>query len=136
MLLTTAQLTSKKRSESLSNKLRVKVTKTRPDNLRHLCGEEVQVDEKGNEYFIIPASCGEYVGKVFTAYTLGEEFLPEEEILKLKEKKTVPTIDETFPPDDENPKYDKEEHFSENIGKRKPGNPNWGKKATLAPEGV
>lgn len=93
-------------TDNISSRVKVKVVKTENDALKLLCGEYVQKDENGVEYFIIPAHQAQYVSEVFTKYKVGEEYLPDEELEKLR----TPKVSEP------------------NQEKKIRGNPNWKKK--------
>ena len=76
-----------KLTQEILNKVKVKVYKKTPDDRTSLCGEPVQSDENGREYFIIPSHQAEYISLVFRHYEVGEEFIPENpEDLKKKDK--------------------------------------------------
>ena len=45
-----------------------------PDNRMTLCGEPLQRDEYGREFFIIPGHCAEHHKKLFPSYEFSEEF--------------------------------------------------------------
>lgn len=64
-------------TDEMLGKIKVKVYKKVPDDRTSLCGEPVQVDDKG-EYFVIPAHQAEYIKQIFKQYEVGEEFIPEE----------------------------------------------------------
>lgn len=106
-------------SEDISARVKVKVSKPEPDALRSLYGEPVIVDENDQEYFIVPAHKAQYTREVFPKYIVSEEFLPDSEINKLRDKsKNIQT---------EQPKS--EESTQENPPTvKKRGNPNWSKK--------
>lgn len=55
--------------------LKVKVTKNFPDGRVILCGEPVQVDESGNEFFVIPQHQAEYIKTSCPGWTVSEEFV-------------------------------------------------------------
>ena len=69
---------------SISDKIqaRIKVAaykpEKNPDNRTSLCGEPMQVDEDGREFFIIPGHCAEHHKKLFPSYEFSEEFEIEE----------------------------------------------------------
>lgn len=99
----------------LNDLAKVRVSKREPDNLRSLAGEPVQVDDKSNEFFIIPAHLAEYIRKVFSTYTVSDEFLSDDVLEKLKEKKNEK-------------KVEGREGEAETQPQAKRGNPNWTKK--------
>lgn len=101
----------------ISSKLKVKVFKSEPDNLRRLCGEEVQIDDEGNEYFVIPSCFGELMSKQYPRYSVGEEFLPQADIDSLAKPEAKSIIEE-----------------KKEAEKKKRGNPNWGKKKDVEEE--
>lgn len=121
MLLTTSQLNTKKHpGDSISVRLRRKVYKPEPDALRFLCGDEVKEDEEGRQYFEIPSAFAEYVGKVFTRYEVGDEFLPEnKDTLKAVPHRSVEITESNIENQPTDPLLC--------IAKKR-GNPNWGKK--------
>lgn len=104
-------------SNQISSKIKKKVFKKEPDNLRCLCGDPVQYDENGNEYFVIPASFGDYVKKTFPNYTVGDEFLPEADIATIAKPEVKSVAEE-----------------KKEAEKKKRGNPNWGKKKEIVEE--
>lgn len=59
-----------------AKQVKVKVTKKEGDGRVLLCGEQMQVDEDGKEFFIIPAHQSEYI-KNTTGYDVSEEFVSE-----------------------------------------------------------
>lgn len=65
-------------SEKFTSSLKVKVTKNESDSRNSLCGGKMQVDDEGNEYFIIPAHQAEYQSKIHPHYTFGPEFVPDD----------------------------------------------------------
>ena len=87
-------------SEKYLGSLRVMVTKPVPDSRNSLCGEPVQTDGEGNQFFIIPAHQAAYQKAIHPQYVFGEEFVPGQK-----------------------PEVDKE--TEEQIVKAKRGNPNW-----------
>jgi len=74
---------------ALGNKMKVKVTKdpARMDDRCSLCGEPVQQDDEGNQFFIIPAHTADYQSKLHPHYNFGEPFIEG-----LKEEKTQETV--------------------------------------------
>lgn len=103
--------------DQISSSVKVKITKPEPDALRSLFGEPVKTDEDGREFFLVPAHTAQYARETFPKYSISDEFLPDEEIGKLKEKS------------DENkkagPSFNKQ---------KKRGNPNWVKKENTEEE--
>jgi hypothetical protein len=106
-------------TDNISSRVKVRVTKKEPDALKLLCGEHVQTEPDGTQFFIIPAHQGERVKEMFVKYEVGEEFLPDEEIEKLRTPKVVPEV--------------KAEHHGDHHEKKVRGNPNWKKKETSDP---
>lgn len=45
-----------------------------PDNRTSMCGEPMQIDEDGREFFVIPSHAAELHKKLFPTYEFGEEF--------------------------------------------------------------
>ena len=45
-----------------------------PDNRTSRCGEPLQYDEDGREFFVIPGHCAEMHKKLFPTYEFSEEF--------------------------------------------------------------
>lgn len=45
-----------------------------PDARESLCGEKVQMDEEGREYFEIPGHQREYLSKLMPSYTFSEAY--------------------------------------------------------------
>ena len=75
-------------TEKLVDKIKVKVTKLLPDGRKKLCGEDVQSDGKGKEYFIVPGHQAAYLKTMFHGqYVIGEEFIPKEEEIAEEDKK-------------------------------------------------
>lgn len=98
--------------EQLSTSVKIKVTKPEPDALRSLYGEPVQIDEDGVEFFVVPAHLSQYTRDVFPKYVISKDFLPDDEIMKLKTKSEEAKKEAaTTPPQ-----------------AKKRGNPNWVKK--------
>ncbi|GEM_PF-3213508 len=64
-------------AESVLSKVKVRFYKKTEDDRTSLCGEPMQIDEKGREFFEIPAHQADYISKVFPHYEMGEEFIPE-----------------------------------------------------------
>lgn len=65
-------------AEQLVEGIKVKVYKKNADGRRSLCGEKVQVDGKGREFFAIPGHQRDYIKSLFEGqYEIGEEYLPE-----------------------------------------------------------
>jgi hypothetical protein len=107
-------------SEDISARVKVKVLKPEPDALRHLYGEHVQTDEHDQEYFVVPAHQAKYTREVFPRYTVSDEFLPDEEIDKLRVKSKEVKIEQNT---------QKQTETEEGVVvKKKVGNPNFGKK--------
>lgn len=104
-------------TNKISSKIKVKIFKKEPDNLQSLLGERVKTDEQGNEYFVVPASFGEYIAKVFPNYTVGDEFLPESDLATLAKPEIKSIVEE-----------------KKEAEKKKRGNPNWGKKKEIEEE--
>lgn len=65
---------------AVQNRMRVKVVKPADqlDDRLSLCGEPVQTDEDGNQYFVIPAHQAEYQMKLHPHYIFGEPYIEEE----------------------------------------------------------
>ena len=116
-------------SDKISSYVKVKVSKPQPDALTSICGERVQTDKDGNEFFIIPEHAAKYQKEIHPVYTFSKGFLPQDAYAKLNAESNVntPVIGEEpvavpikaadpLPP----------------IPPRKSrGNPNWGKKRTM-----
>jgi hypothetical protein len=98
-------------TNKISSKIKVKVFKSEPDSLRSLYGEPVQSDAEGNEYFVVPAHLSDYTSRVFPKYTVGDEFLPDNDLEKLAKTETKSITEEKV-----------------EAEKKKRGNTNWGKK--------
>lgn len=73
-------------TDKISQFVKVKVTKKEPDAKTLLCGEHVQTDANGNEFFIIPEHQAKYVSDLFPNYTVSKGYLPQQEISKLSEE--------------------------------------------------
>lgn len=65
---------------NLANKMKVKVYKPedRLDDRPTLCGEPVQFDDDGRQFFTIPAHQADYQSKLHPHYEFGEAFIDEE----------------------------------------------------------
>jgi len=119
-MLKTSQLGKPKRV-SLNDLAKVRVSKPEPDNLKMMCGEPLQIDEKGNEYFVIPAHQAEYVSKIFSRYQVSDEFLPDDVVETMQGKKQPDVV---IPVSEGNIIETPQMH----VEVKKRGNPNWGKK--------
>jgi hypothetical protein len=77
----------------LGNKMKVKVTKPldRLDDRASLCGEPVQHDDEGNQYFVIPAHAADYQSQLHPHYIFSEPFI---EGLEEKKKPGRPAKEE------------------------------------------
>ena len=67
-------------SDSIAARIKVKVYKPlkNPDDRLSLCGEPVQTDEEGRQFFIIPSHQAKYQKELHAHYEFGEEFEIEE----------------------------------------------------------
>lgn len=63
--------------EDFKSQVKVKVTKRDSDGRVLLCGEPVQTDEDGKQFFIIPAHQAEYIKATCIGWDVSEEFVPE-----------------------------------------------------------
>ena len=102
-------------SDKISGFSKVRVTKPEPDALRSLCGEKVQIDKDGNEFFLIPEHQAKYQAELHPAYKVSKGFLPKELLDKLQEESGRNAGEVTG-----------EDEAS--VPKKHRGNPNWGKK--------
>lgn len=66
-------------ADKILNKVKVRVYKVTHDDRVSLCGEPVQTDKEGRQYFDIPAHQADYIKAVFPQYEVGDEFMPEKE---------------------------------------------------------
>lgn len=48
--------------------------KDNPDDRMSLCGEPVQTDKKGRQFFVIPGHQREYLKKLLPSYEFGESY--------------------------------------------------------------
>lgn len=65
--------------EEYAAKCVVKVVKSDNDARTILCGEEVQVDKDGKQFFIIPAHQASYIKNTCPGWTVTDEFVFEDE---------------------------------------------------------
>lgn len=66
---------SKSISEAILAKVKVRVTKTVRDDRKTLCGEPVQFDQDGNQFFVVPGHQADYVKNLFPRYAISDEFI-------------------------------------------------------------
>lgn len=64
-------------TDDFLSKVKVRVDKKQPDDRTSLCGEPVQTDEEGRQFFIIPAHQADYIKDTFSYYEVGEQFIEE-----------------------------------------------------------
>jgi len=66
---------------AIANRTKVKVFKPvdRLDDRLTLCGEHVQHDDEGRQFFIVPAHAVEYQSKLHPHYEFGEPYVEEVE---------------------------------------------------------
>ena len=63
-------------SDKIASRIKVAAYKPvdNPDNRLSMCGELMQTDEDGREFFVIPAHAAEMHAKLFPSYEFSEEF--------------------------------------------------------------
>lgn len=127
-------------SDKISGFSKVKVMKPEPDALRSICGEKVQTDKDGNEYFLIPEHQAKYQAELHPGYKFSKGFLTKETLAKLNAESErnalVQNIDDATEQDDtpDSPSTDLPEgtvipqEIPKHPVKKHRGNPNWGKK--------
>lgn len=68
----------------LTNRMKIRVYKPvdRLDDRLSLCGDKVQYDDEGRQFFIIPAHAADYQSKLHPHYEFGEPYIDGEELKK------------------------------------------------------
>jgi hypothetical protein len=75
--------------DKMIERFKVKVIKTSPDDRSSLCGEPMQKDADGTQYFLIPGHQADYINRMFPNYQVSEPFIPGvdlESALEMQEK--------------------------------------------------
>lgn len=117
-------------SDKISAFVKVKITKKEPDAKTSLCGEKVQIDKNGNEFFVIPEHQAKYISETFPNYTVSKGFLPQASLDKINsESELNESIIDTVhigTPDLATEDNEEEETHTITISpKKQRGNPNW-----------
>lgn len=69
-------------AEEFAKKVFVRVTKKENDARTLLCGEEMQYDDNGRQFFFIPAHQKEYIRATIPGYEIGEEIIKDDAVKK------------------------------------------------------